>query len=353
MLFFAGGAVEDQIRAIVHGATKPLSAADEFRAVAPVSTRHDRSDPSLPAHRRRAGGHHRRTTRPGRPRARRCRSTRLVAHIGGLSLAFAAAAGKEFGPLTDTPPADDAPLDADWRSAYPQRLAALAAAWKDPAAWEGMTRAGGVELPAEVMGDRRARRGRHPRLGRRTRHRRTLRQRSGHAAGVPGAPRAVRPPRAPRACSAPRCRPPTSARGPGPGHRDERPRSGLAGALTGHTGAMDPVVALRQIAYYKDRAREDSRRVMAYRNAADIVGGAQRSRARTPRRGEQLAVADRNRAEDGEGDRPGLGGPRARRARRITFGCSRISAAATSGRRCAAICTCTPTGPTDPRRSRR
>jgi putative hydrolase len=36
---------------------------------------------------------------------------------------------------------------------------------------------------------------------------------------------------------------------------------------------MDPVLALRQIAYYKDRAREDSRRVMAYRNAADIVEG--------------------------------------------------------------------------------
>jgi putative hydrolase len=34
---------------------------------------------------------------------------------------------------------------------------------------------------------------------------------------------------------------------------------------------MDPVTALREIAYYKDRAREDSRRVMAYRNAADIV----------------------------------------------------------------------------------
>jgi putative hydrolase len=34
---------------------------------------------------------------------------------------------------------------------------------------------------------------------------------------------------------------------------------------------MDPVVALRQIAYYKDRAREDSRRVMAYRKAADVV----------------------------------------------------------------------------------
>ncbi|MBS1692704.1 MAG: PHP domain-containing protein [Actinobacteria bacterium] len=34
---------------------------------------------------------------------------------------------------------------------------------------------------------------------------------------------------------------------------------------------MDPVAALREIAYYKDRAREDSHRVMAYRNAADIV----------------------------------------------------------------------------------
>ncbi len=41
--------------------------------------------------------------------------------------------------------------------------------------------------------------------------------------------------------------------------------------VCGHTGPVDPVAALRQIAYYKDRAREDSRRVMAYRNAADVV----------------------------------------------------------------------------------
>lgn len=34
---------------------------------------------------------------------------------------------------------------------------------------------------------------------------------------------------------------------------------------------MDPVAALRQIAFYKNRAREESRRVMAYRNAADVV----------------------------------------------------------------------------------
>jgi putative hydrolase len=34
---------------------------------------------------------------------------------------------------------------------------------------------------------------------------------------------------------------------------------------------MDPVAALREIAFYKDRAREESRRVMAYRKAADAV----------------------------------------------------------------------------------
>lgn len=34
---------------------------------------------------------------------------------------------------------------------------------------------------------------------------------------------------------------------------------------------MDPVSALRQIAFYKDRAGDDVRRVMAYRKAADIV----------------------------------------------------------------------------------
>src|SRR5690242_11860362 len=36
---------------------------------------------------------------------------------------------------------------------------------------------------------------------------------------------------------------------------------------------MDPVAALRQIAYFKDRSRHDPRRVMAYRNAADIIEG--------------------------------------------------------------------------------
>lgn len=36
---------------------------------------------------------------------------------------------------------------------------------------------------------------------------------------------------------------------------------------------MEPVTALRQIAYYKDRGRQDPRRAMAYRKAADIIEG--------------------------------------------------------------------------------
>jgi uncharacterized protein (TIGR03086 family) len=76
----------------------------------------------------------------------------LVGHVGGLALAFTAAARKDFGPLTDTPPVEGAPLDEDWRTAYPKRLAELARAWREPTAWEGMSRAGGVDFPGEVGG---------------------------------------------------------------------------------------------------------------------------------------------------------------------------------------------------------
>ena len=34
----------------------------------------------------------------------------------------------------------------------PRRLDELAAAWREPAAWEGMTEAGGVTMPAAAMG---------------------------------------------------------------------------------------------------------------------------------------------------------------------------------------------------------
>jgi uncharacterized protein (TIGR03086 family) len=77
----------------------------------------------------------------------------LVAHVGGLAVAFAAAARKDFGDLTDSPPADGGyRLDDDWRSRYPDDLRRLADAWRDPGAWEGMTRIGGVDLPGEVAG---------------------------------------------------------------------------------------------------------------------------------------------------------------------------------------------------------
>ncbi|MDN4519338.1 TIGR03086 family metal-binding protein [Mycolicibacterium austroafricanum] len=76
----------------------------------------------------------------------------LIAHVGGLALAFEAAARKDFGPLTDTPPTMEGGVDDGWRQAYPSRLAALAQAWRDPAAWQGMSRAGGVDFPAELGG---------------------------------------------------------------------------------------------------------------------------------------------------------------------------------------------------------
>jgi uncharacterized protein (TIGR03086 family) len=77
----------------------------------------------------------------------------MVAHIGGLAQAFAAAARKDLGPLTDTPPEDDGELEPDWRAAYAAYLAALAQAWRESDAWTGMTRAGGVDLPGDIAGN--------------------------------------------------------------------------------------------------------------------------------------------------------------------------------------------------------
>ncbi len=76
----------------------------------------------------------------------------LVSHLGGLAAAFTAAARKDFGELTDSPPEVSDQLDDGWRTSYPERLMAMAAAWGDAAAWEGMSRAGGVDFPAEVGG---------------------------------------------------------------------------------------------------------------------------------------------------------------------------------------------------------
>ncbi|CAM5346321.1 TIGR03086 family metal-binding protein [Streptomyces atroolivaceus] len=77
----------------------------------------------------------------------------LLGHLLGLTAAFRDAAHKKSGPTTGTSPTSALPvLPADWRSAMPPLLDELVAAWRSPAALEGMTQAGGVELPGQVAG---------------------------------------------------------------------------------------------------------------------------------------------------------------------------------------------------------
>ncbi|MGY1684398.1 TIGR03086 family metal-binding protein [Geodermatophilus sp. SYSU D00867] len=72
----------------------------------------------------------------------------LLGHLAGLAYAFRMAAEKT--PVDGTASTDPAHLPADWRTFVPAQLDALAAAWRDPAAHEGMTAAGGVDMPGEV-----------------------------------------------------------------------------------------------------------------------------------------------------------------------------------------------------------
>jgi uncharacterized protein (TIGR03086 family) len=82
-----------------------------------------------------------------------CTGTSVAAmldHLVGLTTAFRMAAEKvrpEGGPS-----ADAANLPPDWRTRLPAQLEALATAWRAPGAWDGMTEAGGVTMPASAMG---------------------------------------------------------------------------------------------------------------------------------------------------------------------------------------------------------
>lgn len=80
----------------------------------------------------------------------------LLDHLMGLTIAFTNAATKSAGAAgseQDGPPAASAAnLNPDWRRRLPSQLDELVAAWKDSAAWTGTTEAGGVTMPADIMG---------------------------------------------------------------------------------------------------------------------------------------------------------------------------------------------------------
>src|SRR5262245_40952573 len=77
----------------------------------------------------------------------------LIDHVGGLALAFGAAARKEFGTYVEQAASGlAARLEPGWRAKIPADLHALAAAWSGSGAWTGLRRIAGMDAPAEMVG---------------------------------------------------------------------------------------------------------------------------------------------------------------------------------------------------------
>ena len=76
----------------------------------------------------------------------------LIDHVGTFASAFVSVATKDFGDRAGPPPPPTGDLEAGWRERIVGDLAALADAWDAPDAWEGMTKAGGLDLPGELAG---------------------------------------------------------------------------------------------------------------------------------------------------------------------------------------------------------
>jgi uncharacterized protein (TIGR03086 family) len=74
----------------------------------------------------------------------------LLDHLLALTAAFTAAAHKDSSLASRPEPNGSLPVD--WMSQLHERLDALVTAWRAPQAWEGETEAGGVTMPADVMG---------------------------------------------------------------------------------------------------------------------------------------------------------------------------------------------------------
>lgn len=77
----------------------------------------------------------------------------LIEHVGGLALAFTAAAKKESGAFVEQAPSGRASrLEPGWRTRIAADLQMLAQAWRESDAWSGMTRIAGMDAPAEMVG---------------------------------------------------------------------------------------------------------------------------------------------------------------------------------------------------------
>ncbi|WP_028925233.1 TIGR03086 family metal-binding protein [Pseudonocardia acaciae] len=75
----------------------------------------------------------------------------LLGHLLGLTAVFRNAATRTGD--TAAPPEEPGTLvTGDWPARLAARLDELALAWRDPNAWEGVTGAGGVELPSSLAG---------------------------------------------------------------------------------------------------------------------------------------------------------------------------------------------------------
>ncbi len=73
----------------------------------------------------------------------------LVDHIGGLTIAFTAAARKQT-PEHGNASGNGSRLEPGFRDRIAADLDVLAQAWTEAAAYDGMTQAGGVDLPGSV-----------------------------------------------------------------------------------------------------------------------------------------------------------------------------------------------------------
>src|SRR4051794_7965625 len=77
----------------------------------------------------------------------------LIDHIAGIAVGFAASAEKRRDKPDGPPPRPTAAnLQPGWRDRISRDLDTLAAAWREPSAWDGFTSAGGIDLPGGVAG---------------------------------------------------------------------------------------------------------------------------------------------------------------------------------------------------------